>query len=108
MTDIGDLADKTTLEQWAVDLLKSELKLSNYMLSPMCQRTQYAAGSGNWDLSGKKTSSAANQKQKFFIITMILALSFQIHFKAEILYHYNDFSPFLSDSFKSRNSLSLQ
>ena len=52
MTDIGDLANKTTLEQWAVDLLKSELKLSNYMLSPMCQRTQYTAGRGNWDLSG--------------------------------------------------------
>ena len=54
MADIGDLANKTTLEQWAVDLLKSELKLSNYMLSPMCQRTQYTAGRGNWDLSGIK------------------------------------------------------
>ena len=54
MADTGDLADKTTLEQWAVDLLKSELKLSNYMLSPMCQRTQYTAGRGNWDLSGIK------------------------------------------------------
>ena len=78
MADIGDLADKTTLEQWAVDLLKSELKLSNYMLSPMCQRTQYTAGRGNWDLSGK-------------------ALSIQINLIVEILYHYNTFSPFHSD-----------
>lgn len=52
MTDIEDLGDKAVLEQWAIDLLKSELKLSNYVLVPMCQRTQYNAGDGNWNLAG--------------------------------------------------------
>lgn len=52
MNDIGDFGDKAVLDQWAVDLLKSELKLSNYMLDPMCQRTQYNAGNGNWNLAG--------------------------------------------------------
>lgn len=52
MTEIGYLGDNAVLEQWAIDLLKSELKLSNYMLDPMCQRTQYNAGDGNWNLEG--------------------------------------------------------
>ena len=78
MTDIGDLANKTTLEQWAVDLLKSELKLSNYMLSPMCQRTQYTAGSGNWDLSGIK--GGAQQ----FINTINMIHARMLYYRVEV------------------------
>lgn len=52
MTEIGNLGNKTVLENWAVDVLKSELKLSNYMLNPMCQRTQFNAGDGNWNSTG--------------------------------------------------------
>lgn len=52
MTEIGNFGNKTVLENWAVDLLKSELKLSNYMLDPMCNRKQYNAGDENWNLTG--------------------------------------------------------
>lgn len=52
MTEIGNLGNKAVLENWAVDLLKSELKLSNYMLDPMCNRKQYNAGDENWNLTG--------------------------------------------------------
>jgi hypothetical protein len=52
MTDVANIGNSTTLEQWAVDLLKSKLKLTNYMLESMCKRSQYLIGRGNWDLSG--------------------------------------------------------
>ncbi|XP_062579219.1 uncharacterized protein LOC134241150, partial [Saccostrea cucullata] len=55
MKDIGNFGNNMTLEQWAVDLLKSKLKLSNYMLDPMCKRSQYLAGSANWNLSACPT-----------------------------------------------------
>lgn len=55
MTDVGKIGDKATLEQWAIELLKSELKLSNYMLEPMCKRSQYLTGNGNWNSSGMKS-----------------------------------------------------
>jgi hypothetical protein len=54
MTEVANIGNKTTLEEWTVELLKSELKLSNYMLEPMCTRSHYLMGRGNWDLSGMK------------------------------------------------------
>lgn len=40
-----------SLEQWAIDLLKSELKISNFLLNPACSRASFSVGEGNWNLA---------------------------------------------------------
>lgn len=42
-----------SLEQWAIDLLKSELKISNFLLNPACSRASLSVGAGNWNLACK-------------------------------------------------------
>lgn len=43
----------TSLEQWAIDLLKSELKISNFLRNPTCNRATLGAGDGNWNVTGE-------------------------------------------------------
>lgn len=49
-----DKIDGPVLQQWAIDLLKSELKLSSYLNDPMCEREDLSAGIQNWNVKGEK------------------------------------------------------
>lgn len=49
-----DKIEGPVLHQWAIDLLKSELKLSIYLNDPMCKRTDLSPGAGNWNVEGEK------------------------------------------------------
>jgi hypothetical protein len=48
-----DKIEGPVLHQWAIDLLKSELKLSTYLNDPMCKRTNLLPGAGNWNVKGE-------------------------------------------------------
>lgn len=49
-----DNIDGPILQQWAIDLLKSKLKLSSYLNDPMCEREGLSPGIQNWNVKGEK------------------------------------------------------
>lgn len=51
-----DKIDGPVLQQWAIDLLKSELKLSSYLNDPMCEREDLSSGIHNWNVKGEKVA----------------------------------------------------
>lgn len=51
-----DKIDGPVLQQWAIDLLKSELKLSSYLNDPMCEREDLSSGIQNWNVKGEKVA----------------------------------------------------
>lgn len=55
-----DKIDGPVLQQWAIDLLKSELKLSSYLNDPMCEREDLSSGIQNWNVKGEKVAFFLN------------------------------------------------